>query len=103
MITREMTEEQVRERIDGLDAETQKQVVCALVGHSRIQTHCFGYWYCGRCDAQVGDTLGGAYDANKSVLVGHDCEVCRKNAESLTWRDTMLAPDPFPATLGAVE
>lgn len=92
-----MTEEQVRARIEGLDAETQKRVVCALAGHSRIQTTCFGYYYCGRCEDQVGDTLASIYPgAQSAVVVGCDCIICRKNAETLTWRDTLLAPDPFP-------
>lgn len=92
----ELTEEEVRLRIEGLDDETARSVVCALVGHSRIQTFCFGYFNCARCNAQVGDSLGSTYaDAPNVVVVGHDCEACRANAARLTWRDTIMAPDPF--------
>lgn len=102
MSAADITEEQVRARIDGMDEETQKRVVCALAGHSRIQTAFFGYFYCGRCGEQVGDTLASIYPgAAKAVVVGHDCDTCRKNAETLTWRDTLLTPDPFPKAEGA--
>ena len=95
-MTSELTEADVLARIEGLDEERQKATVCALVGHSRIQTYCFGYFYCGRCEAQVGDSLGSVYPgAETCVMVGHNCEKCRKNAESLTWKDTLMAPDPF--------
>ena len=91
-----MTRAEVRRRIKGLDPSDAKAVVCALVGHSRIQTHCFGYYYCARCDAQVGDALGSVYSgATKAVVVGHNCATCRKNAKALTWCDMMLAPNPF--------
>jgi (p)ppGpp synthase/HD superfamily hydrolase len=83
-------------RLQGLDADSKKSVLCALVGHSRIQTYCFGYFNCARCCAQVGDSLGGVYpQAESVVIVGHDCKTCRKNAKELTWRDTLLSPDPF--------
>lgn len=83
--------------IQGLGADIQKRVVCSLIGHSRIQTVCFGYFSCARCDAQVGDAIAGAYDATNVVIVGHDCEHCRQAAKQLTWKDTLLAPDPFNA------
>lgn len=95
-----ITKKDVQRRIAGLDETAQRRVVCALVGHSRIQTHFFGYWYCARCEEQVGDSLAAVYDGANAVLVGHDCEVCRKNAATLTWRDTLLAPEPFPKTEG---
>lgn len=84
------TRAMVKQRIKGLPTEQAKAVVCALVGHSRIQTTCFGYFYCARCDAQVGDTLGSVYDASRVVIVGHDCKTCRENATSLSWTDTLL-------------
>jgi hypothetical protein len=94
--SRQLTKVDVKRRIEGLDDETAKATVCGLVGHSRIQTGGFGYYYCGRCGTQVGDTLASDYrGAKKAVLVGHDCEVCRTNAKALTWRDTFLAPNPF--------
>lgn len=91
-----LTQSDVEARIRGLDEESARRVVCALVGHSRIQTHCFGYYYCARCGEQVGDTLGSVYDgARLAVVVGHDCNLCRENAKALTWRDSMLSPEPF--------
>lgn len=92
--TKAMSKRVVLSRIKGLDVQTRAEVVCALVGHSRIQTHCFGYYYCARCSAQVGDTLAGVYDNSKVVILGHDCETCRENAKTLTWRDTLFATDP---------
>lgn len=72
-----------------------KAVFCALFGHSRIITQCFGYVHCARCEAQLGDTLAGAYPADKCVILYHDCDKCRENAKALTWRDRLLVPDPF--------
>lgn len=92
-----MTEEEVMERIKGLDDEKARAVVCALVGHSRIQSYCFGYFNCARCEEQVGDNLGGIYDGSKSVIVGHDCPTCRANFDQLGWEHKLLTPDPFKA------
>lgn len=36
-----------------------RAVFCAVFRHSRIATCWFGYQYCGRCGAQVGDSLAG--------------------------------------------
>lgn len=79
-----------------LDSDEQRNtVVCALVGHSKIMSTCFGYWHCGRCEAQLGDSLGGVYDGGGKVVIGHNCETCRENYAACTWRDTVFAPDPF--------
>lgn len=76
--------------------DQRKSMVCALVGHSRIQTVCFGYYNCARCGEQVGDTLASIYPgAEKAVIVGHKCDRCVENYEACTWQDTYLAPDPF--------
>lgn len=91
----EITLEEVQDRIKGLPSETQRAVVCALVGHSRIKDTGFGYVYCGRCEAEVGDTLVAAYSIKEDVMIGHNCETCRLNYQSLTWRDTFMAKDPF--------
>ena len=75
-------------------------IVCALIGHSKTQTYCFGYHNCARCGAQLGDSLAGAYSAEKVVLVGHEggnCPTCHANYEKLTWRDKIFTPDPFVA------
>ena len=78
-----------------LDKDKRAAVVCALIGHSRIQTTCFGYYYCSRCEAQVGDTLASVYDAKSVVVVGHNCPTCRKNFKTCGWKDKLFAPDPF--------
>lgn len=90
-----MSEDEVMRRVADLPPETAKEVVCALIGHSRIITTCFGYLHCARCKAEIGDMLGGASDAKANVIVGHDCPTCRENALALTWKDTLMAPDPF--------
>lgn len=97
------TQADVEARIAGLPEDTQKKMVCALVGHSRIQEHFWGYWYCGRCGIQMGDSLCSEYDGKKIVIIGHDCHVCRDNAKNLTWMDTFMAPDPFPMQADHVE
>lgn len=80
-----------------LDKEKRNAVVCALIGHSRVQSTCFGYYYCGRCEAQVGDTLGSVYSgAEQAVVIGHNCPKCRANYKALTWKDKLFAPNPFP-------
>lgn len=90
MAVKQMTKKEVVKRIVGLDKGQAKDVVCALIGHSNIETNCFGYVSCARCEAQIGDTLGGAYENKASVLVGHDCKLCRANTKKLTWRDRLL-------------
>lgn len=96
MTKRLITLIEVKRRIKGLDPEQQKATVCALVGHSLIRTGCFGYWYCARCAAQVGDSLA-CVNANgpEQVVVGHNCEMCRANYAKLDWRHTFMTPDPF--------
>lgn len=83
---------EVKERIKGLNEDQAKAVVCALVGHSLIQTQCLGYFNCARCGEQVGDAIGGAYRAEGVVVVGHACDKCRENFAKLTWRDKFMAP-----------
>ncbi len=73
-----------------------KATICAWFGHSKIQTHCFGYYNCARCGAEVGDTLGSVYPgASEAVVVGHNCDTCQDNYKKLTWRDKILTPNPF--------
>ena len=75
--------------------EKLKAVFCALFGHSRIQSGCFGYWYCGRCGQQLGDSLAGAYSVKDFVIIGHGCDKCRANYKKCTWKDKFLTPNPF--------
>lgn len=79
----------------GLNEKQLKEFCCTLIGHSNIVEGCFGYVHCGRCNAQIGDTLAGSYSNPRCVIIGHNCEECQENAKSLTWRDTYMAPDPF--------
>lgn len=72
-----------------------KAVICALIGHSRIITQFMRYIHCARCEAQIGDTLAGAFDAKKCVILYHDCKTCREAGKSLTWKDRFLVPNPF--------
>jgi DNA-directed RNA polymerase subunit RPC12/RpoP len=92
-----MNQKELQEKIDFLqvDEETQKKVACSLIGHSNIQTHCFGYYSCARCGEQVGDALGGVYSNPDVVIVGHKCGTCIENYKKTTWKDTFMCPDPF--------
>jgi hypothetical protein len=85
----------VKAKITDLDENQAKSVVCALVGHSRIIDSCFGYIYCARCGAQIGDNLCGVFSLDDNVIVGHDCDLCRKNYKNMDWRDKFMAPNPF--------
>jgi ribosomal protein L37AE/L43A len=78
-----------------IDEQQKKSAVCALIGHSRIMTECFGYWSCGRCGQQIGDSLGGVFDGRDKVIIGHDCRVCRKNFKTIGWEDKFMTPYPF--------
>ncbi len=69
-----------------------RKIICVLIGHSWVQTQFFGYYYCARCEEQVGDALGSIYNASAVVLVGHNCDKCRQNYKQLTWRDKFLVP-----------
>lgn len=78
--------------LGNLTEEQQKRVVCAIIGHSNIQTTCFGYVYCGRCGDQVGDYIASCYENDKQVVVGHGCDLCKTNYKKLTWKDKLFAP-----------
>lgn len=84
------------EALGPLSDEQRNQIVCSLIGHSLIQTYCFGYYNCARCGEQLGDTLLSSYpNAEKTVVVGHDCKLCRDNFESLGWEHKIFTPNPF--------
>lgn len=95
-----MTEQELLGRLEALGPlsdEQRNQIVCALIGHSLIQSYCFGYFNCARCGEQVGDSLVGIYpNAEKTVIVGHDCALCRENYDKLGWEHKIFTPDPFP-------
>jgi hypothetical protein len=77
--------------------EQRNEVVCSLIGHSNIDTICFGYRNCGRCGVQLGDNLGSIdYGRDKCVIIGHNCKTCRKNyKEQSTWADKLYVKNPF--------
>lgn len=88
---------QVIKGMGNITEEQRNKIACALLGHSLIQTTFLGYYYCSRCGQQVGDKLGSDYDDADVVIVGHNCDICRKNYKKLTWRDKIYCPDPFKA------
>src|ERR1019366_5040471 len=91
-----LTLSQVKQRINGLPGEEKRAVVCALVGHSRIVSMCFGYVSCGRCQAQIADRLMGVYsEASSCVVINHSCKTCRTNFNKMGWQDKFLSPNPF--------
>lgn len=94
-----MTKKELLKKIKLVEPENDEQrnqIVCSLIGHSKIQTTCFGYYYCGRCGDQVGDTLGSSYPGVKDVvIVDHDCPTCHDNYDKCTWKDKLFVPNPF--------
>lgn len=95
-----MTQEQFLDKIEALQPETEQirnSVACSLLGHSKIIEMCFGYVHCARCDAQIGDVLGGYFNTTNCVIVGHNCDICRENYAKLDWKDKIFCPDPFKA------
>ena len=94
-----MLKEELESKIELLnltDEKQKKEIACSLIGrHSKIVSMFFGYVYCGRCDAQIGDTLAGCFNGSKCVVIGHNCDTCRENYKNLTWEDTIYCQDPF--------
>lgn len=100
MTVPQLTQSDLMDKLSALgavDEKTRNKVICALIGHSKIQTTFIGYFYCARCGQQVGDALGGAYNPAeaKVVLVGHGCDTCRANYTALSWEHKLFVPDPF--------
>lgn len=95
----DMTKKELLNKIKLIEPESKEQrnqIVCSLIGHSMIQTTCFGYYYCGRCGDQLGDTLASIYPAVKDVvIIDHNCKTCEKNYKKLTWKDKLYVSDPF--------
>lgn len=98
-MTKQLTKKQLFAKLDALGDMTDEQrneITCALIGHSRICTSCFGYRNCGRCSAQLGDSLGSIDPGNsKAVIIGHECDTCVANFKECTWRDKLFVPEPF--------
>lgn len=95
-----MTESELHEKLKALGPlsdEQRNKIVCSLVGHSLIQTFCFGYYNCARCGEQMGDGLVSIYtNAKNTVIAGHDCDLCRENYAKLGWEHKVFTLDPFP-------
>jgi hypothetical protein len=78
------------------DDDRRNTIICSLIGHSNICSTCFGYRYCGRCSAQLGDSLGSIdFGASEAVIIGHKCDKCKANYELCTWKDKLYVKDPF--------
>ena len=102
----EWTREDLVRKLEALGEITtpeRNRITCALIGHSRIVTYCFGYVSCARCGDQIGDTLGGMASLEHSVVVGHACDICRANYEKLSWQDKLFVANPFEGQEGAKE
>ena len=77
--------------------QQRNDLICSLIGHSRICDSFFGY--CGRCGEQLGDNLGSIdYGNNKAVIIGHNCKTCRKNYKECDWQDKLYVKNPFSKT-----
>lgn len=99
----EWTREDLVRKLGALGEITEPErnrIACALIGHSRIVTYCFGYVSCARCGDQIGDTLGGMTDLGENVVVGHACDICRANYEKLSWQDKLFVANPFEGQKG---
>ncbi len=105
-IGRELTQDELEGKLAALGEITEPErnrITCALIGHSRIVTYCFGYVSCARCGDQIGDTLGGMTSLEHSVVVGHACDICRANYQKLDWQDKLFVANPFEGQEGAQE
>lgn len=71
-----------------------REIVCAILGHSRICNYCFGEISCARCGDVLQDGLSGL-DTRGLVFTGHNCPQCRENFKKLKFRDRLLCPNPF--------
>lgn len=99
-----LTQTQVEDILLDVPTERAASVICGLVGHSRVCARCMGYRYCARCDAQLGDALGGVDpDAENAVLLDHGCDTCREVAKTLNWTDTLGLPEAALEYLEALE
>ena len=93
-----MSKKELMEKLKLLNIKDKKKrndIVCALIGHSLIQTACWGYFNCGRCNTQVGDSLAGIYSAKDVVIIDHNCKKCKSNYKKLTWTDKIYCPNPL--------
>lgn len=90
-----MTKKELMKKLKAVEPDSKDQrneIVCSLIGHSRIRTFFFGYNYCGRCGTQLGDSLGGVWKQTDEYIEGHDDEDCLKALLKMDWRDKLYVP-----------
>ena len=66
-----------------LSKKQKMRIYCVKHGHANYIFSCFGYIHCGRCEEQIGDTLGGIFDLTNRMIIGHKCKKCNKIRKSL--------------------
>ena len=82
------------------DKSDRNNLICSLIGCSKICSTFFGYRYCGRCGKQLGDSLGSVdFGAKESVIIGHNCKICRENYKKCDWKDKLYVKNPFQKPL----
>lgn len=80
----------------GVEMDKLKEIFCAVFRHSRIQDAFMGYYSCGRCGTQLGDSLGSIYpSAQYVVIIGHRCRKCKANYKECNFIDKFLVGNPF--------
>jgi hypothetical protein len=72
------------------DGDTIRSLLCAAIGHPPVVTTFFGYAYCARCGAQVGDWLAGAWTGKGQMVVGHACAECDAVRDALRPEQRLL-------------
>lgn len=94
-----MTKSELIKKIKSLnlkDKQQIKNIVCDLIGHSKIQNLCWNQYTCGRCGNLMGDNLASFYyGAETAVIIGHNCKQCKENYKKCTWKDKYLVENPF--------
>jgi len=74
-----------------LTKEQKLKIYCVKHGHAKFVTMCFGYVSCGRCEEQIGDRLGGYFDINGFLVIGHkNCKNCNKVRKTLSKMDLRI-------------
>lgn len=85
----------IADRMGEASDQEIKSALCAFFGHPPVVHTFFGYVYCSRCDAQVGDQLASVYSNKENAVKGHDCEDCRRIWKSLTPTERLLTNNPL--------
>ena len=89
-----MKKADVERRIEGLDPERQRRVVCALVGHSVAIEINNGSIWCARCGAWICDFVSWS-DVDRCVIVNHEnCTGCRIVWDRAPWQKKMCMEPP---------